>query len=292
MKATANVVRRRRARRAAELKKRSGRNHRQGLFIIAGIVVALVLLAGTTAALAVGVYIYYARDLPNPDDIVKAHQQFETTLLYDRTGKTVLYQVLDPSGGDRQSVALGDIPLDLRNATIVSEDRSFYQNPGFDVRGMLRALSLAVQGQSIQGASTITQQLVKNVLLAPEGRAPNTPDRKIREIILSAEIARRYGKDQILEWYLNNNFYGNLAYGVATAAKVYFGKRVQDLTLGEAAMLAAIPQNPELNPIDAPIAARQRQAVVLDSMVESGYLTVDQATEAKSQVIQIQPNTE
>src|SRR5258708_3473316 len=91
---------------------------------------------------------------------------------------------------------------------------------------------------------------------------------------------------------MKKNFWGNLAYGVATASKVYFGKQVQDLTLGEAAMLAAVPQNPELNPIDAPIAARQRQAVVLDAMVAGGYITADQSTEAKSQVIQIQPNTE
>ncbi|HRE46884.1 MAG TPA: transglycosylase domain-containing protein, partial [Aggregatilineales bacterium] len=110
--------------------------------------------------------------------------------------------------------------------------------------------------------------------------------------ILATEISRLYSKNQILEWYLNTNFYGNLAYGVGTAAQVYFGKRVQDLTLGEAAMLAAIPQNPQLNPIDDWIAARQRQAVVLDSMVAQGYITEATATAAKSEIIILRPTTE
>jgi len=292
LKQTANVVRRRRQRRVVQVRERSRRNIRT--FVLAAIllILALISLVGVSSVLAVGVYVYYARDLPNPDEIVKARQQFETTLIYDRTGKTVLYQVLDPSGGDRQSAALGDIPSGLVNATIAIEDKSFYDNPGFDIRGIARSVWITLQGGTVQGGSTITQQLVKNVLLAPEGRASPTLERKIREIILASEIARRYSKEQILEWYLNNNFYGNLAYGVATASKVYFGKPLKELTLGEAAMLAAIPQNPQLNPIDNPVAARQRQAVVLDSMVDLGLITHQQASDAASQIIQIEPNTE
>jgi membrane peptidoglycan carboxypeptidase len=261
------------------------------LFAIFIVLFALVATVGTVSA-AVGVYAYYARDLPNPDEIVKARQQFETTLIYDRTGQTVLYQVLDPSGGDRQSVAIQDIPKSLINATVAIEDKSFYENPGFDVRGIIRAVWITLQGGNVQGGSTITQQLVKNILIAPESRTSVTVDRKIKEIILASEISRRYSKDQILEWYLNNNFYGNLAYGIDTAAKVYFGKSARELTLGEAAMLAAIPQNPQLNPIDNPTAARQRQAVVLDSMLALGMITPDESTEAKSQVIVVQPITE
>ncbi len=252
----------------------------------------MVLLLSAGVAAAVGIYIYYARDLPNPDDIVKARQQFETTLIYDRTGKTILYQVLDPSGGDRQSIPLSGIPDNLIKATIAIEDKSFYENPGFDIRGIIRSVWVTLQGGTVQGASTITQQLIKNILFPPDQRTAITADRKIKEIILASEIARRYGKDQILEWYLNNNFYGNLAYGVDTASKVYFGKPVGALTLGEAAMLAAIPQNPQLNPLDNPQAARQRQVVVLDSMVALDFITREQADAAASQPIVIQPVTE
>jgi membrane peptidoglycan carboxypeptidase len=285
------VIRRRRARRQGQAAARlQGLASLVGLGLTLGIVGGLLVVIGG-GALVISVYLRYARELPPPAQITQVRDQFETTLIYDRAGQTVLYQVLDPSG-DRQSVPLSQIPRDLINATIAIEDKSFYSNPGFDLRGITRAVWIALQDGPIQGASTITQQLVKNTLIAPEERTAVTQDRKIKEIILAAEISRLYSKDQILEWYLNTNFYGNLAYGVNTAAQVYFGKRVQELTLGEAAMLAAIPQNPQLNPIDDPQAARQRQAVVLESMVSAGYITSQQATEAASQTIVIQPPTE
>ncbi|CAG1007852.1 penicillin-binding protein 1A [Anaerolineae bacterium] len=285
------TIRRRRQRRLHQRQMRQrGLISAMLILTLFGVVGVVILIGGGIGAL-VGVYTYYAKDLPPPNEIVQIRQQFETTQVYDRTGKTVIYQVLDPAG-DRQYVPLGELPRDLINATVAIEDKSFYTNPGFDLRGISRAFFTALQGGQIQGASTITQQLVKNTLIAPEERTAITQDRKIKEIILSLEISRLYSKDQILEWYLNTNFYGNLAYGVGTAAQVYFGKRAQDLNLGEAAMLAAIPQNPQLNPIDDWIAARQRQAVVLDSMVSAGYLTTDEAEAAKSQVIIIRPPTE
>src|SRR5712692_6030957 len=286
-----NLIRRRRQRRVVQVAQ-GARRARLAITVAAALLpVVLLAFVGVGSAFAVGVYVYYARALPLPEEIVKARQQFETTLIYDRAGKTVLYQVVDPSG-DRQSVSLSDIPKDFINATIAIEDKSFYENPGFDVRGIIRSVWVTLQGGNVQGGSTITQQLVKNVLLAPQDRIALTFDRKIKEIILAGEISRRYSKDQILELYLNNNFYGNLAYGVDTASKVYFGKAVRDLSLGEAAMLAAIPQNPLLNPIDNPTAARQRQAVVLSSMVALGSITPAQATQAEAQPIVIQPITE
>ncbi|MEP7287108.1 MAG: transglycosylase domain-containing protein [Chloroflexota bacterium] len=291
--ATVNaIIKRRRERRLVQQKNGTRRTVRLIAIFGSLLILGVVLMATVGTALAVGIYVYYARQLPDPDTIVKTHQQFETTLIYDRSGQTVLYQVLDPSGGDRQSVALTDIPPDLINSTIAIEDKTYYENPGFDVRGILRSVWVTLQGGQVQGGSTITQQLVKNVLLSAKDRLLITPDRKIKEIILASEVSRRYSKNQILEWYLNNNFYGNLAYGVDTAAKVYFGKSVHDLTLGETAMLAAIPQNPQLNPLDNPTAARQRQAVVLDSMVSLGFITPDQSIQAKSQPIVIQPITE
>lgn len=285
------TVRKRRARR----KNLSAAQRRGALGVLAlllgGSLAMLALAAIGAVAAFFGVYNFYARDLPPPSEIVKASEQFETTLLYDRTGQTVLYQVLDPSG-DRQYVPLDQIAPVLIEATIAIEDRSFYENPGFDLRGILRAIWLALQGDVVQGGSTITQQLVKNTLIPPEERAQLSQARKIKEIILAAEISRLYSKNQILEWYLNTNFYGNLAYGVGTAARVYFGKTARDLTLGEAAMLAAIPQNPQLNPLDAPMAARQRQIVVLESMVAAGFITPEQAEQAAAQPIITQPLTE
>ncbi len=289
--AAAMIARRRRGRRhAARQRQQRGLIGLGGLAVGLGVALAVLIGVGGVAAFT-GLYTFYARDLPPPVEIARVREQFETTLIYDRTGQHVLYQVLDPAG-DRQTVPLSEIPPVLIQATVASEDRSFFTNPGFDLRGIVRAIVTVLSGGQVQGGSTITQQLVKNTLIAPEERATLTQERKIKEIILAAEISRLYSKEQILEWYLNTNFYGNLAYGVGTAARVYFGKRVQDLSLGEAAMLAAIPQNPALNPIDAPLESRLRQTVVLNSMVAAGYISQAEATAAASEPILVQPSAE
>jgi len=247
--------------------------------------VALIIAFST----AIVLYFYVARDLPSADGIVKARQQFQTTLIYDRSGQTVLYQVIDPTKGDRQWSPIEDIPADLLHATVAIEDKTFFNNAGFDMRGIARAIFVTLSGGNLQGGSTITQQVVKNTLIAPDQRTLPSLQRKLKEIILAAEISRRYSKAEILELYVNTNFYGNLAYGIDAASKVYFDKPVHNLTLGEAALLAAIPQNPQLNPLDNWQAARSRQVVVLNSMAELGYITADQAREAASQPIVIAP---
>ena len=259
------------------------------LIVVAVVVVIVMSGLGTIA----GVYAYYAKDLPDPKKIESEQETFETTKLYDRTGQHLLYEIFDPHRGDRTIVPLDQMPSDLRQATISLEDKSFYENPGIDIRGITRAFFSNLQGGDVQGGSSITQQLVKRVLIPPEERYQQLYSRKIKEIIMALEISRRYagkeGKDQILEWYLNNIFYGNLAYGVEAAARVYFNKHVQDLNLAESAMLAAIPQFPSLNPIDAPAEAKKRQELVLDSMVSNGYLAPEQAEQAKNQ--NLRPNT-
>ena len=139
-------------------------------------------------------------------------------------------------------------------ATVAIEDKTFWDNQGFDLRGIARAVVATLRGGAQQGGSGITQQVVKNVVLPPEERAgaKRTTSVKIKEVLLSTEITRRYEKEQVLEWYLNTNFYGNLAYGIEAAAKIYFGKSAKDLDLAEAAMLAPIPQSPKKNPFDRP----------------------------------------
>jgi membrane peptidoglycan carboxypeptidase len=250
----------------------------RGLLIVAmslAGVVFLTLVTGVGAA--VSVYAFYAQQLPEPGAITVVEENFETTRIYDRTGEVLLYEVIDPLGGDRSWAELQDIPADLRNATIAIEDKTFYENPGYDAEGIARAVWNNLTGGSVQGGSSITQQLVKQVLIDPEKRAEVSYERKFQELILSIRISNEYSKDQILEWYLNTNFYGNLAYGVEAAALVYFDKPARELNLAEAAMLAAIPQSPALNPIDNLPLAKERQLLVLDQMVAQGFITQRQA---------------
>jgi membrane peptidoglycan carboxypeptidase len=237
----------------------------------------------------VSAYAYYAQELPDPGAITIVEENFETTKIYDRTGQYLLYEVIDPLGGDRTWVELSDIPLTLQQATVAIEDKTFYQNPGYDMEGIARAVWNNFTGGSVQGGSSITQQLVKNVLIDPSERTTLTVDRKMKELILAIRISNEYSKEQILEWYLNTNPYGNLAYGVEAASQVYFGKPVNELTLAEAAMLAAIPQSPALNPIDNYLLAKERQKIVLTRMVEQGYISQEQADMAYAAELEIRP---
>ena len=296
MSTVLNVLRHRRRRR-----ERARTGVQRPLRWLSGI--ALVIVVGLTAgaailgALAADVYASYVTDLPAPEELEVAfsstenNEFFQTTQIFDRDGPAgghLLYEVIDPRGGDRQWLAIEQIPPAVRQATVSIEDQTFYQNPGYDLEGILRAFVSNLQGGPIQGGSTITQQLVKNVLLEPDERAEQSYSRKIREVILAGEITRRYSKDQILEWYLNTNFYGNLAYGIDAAALVYFNKHATELDLAEAAMLAAIPQFPRLNPIDAPEDAARRQRLVLSRMLDEGYITAAEAEAAAAEPVAVQ----
>lgn len=204
-----------------------------------------------------------------------------STILYDRYGR-VLYEIMDPHVGRQQPLALADIPLYLQQATIATEDASFYSNPGVDVRGILRAVWINLRGgEVLAGGSTITQQLARNLLLTPQERSQRTLLRKLRESILAYRLARAYSKERILELYLNQTCYGNMAYGVEAAAHIYFGKSARELDLAECALLAGLPQAPSAyNPLIDPQAARDRQAVVLALMVKHGYIGAEQAKAA------------
>ena len=243
------------------------------------------LLAGAGSVAAV--YANFAKDLPDPNEIVTAQEDFETTKIYDRTGQVVLMEVIDPRRGDRTLLPLDQIPEDFRNAVIALEDKTFHSNPGINLQGMARAFIQNLQGQRIQGGSSITMQLIKNILIPEEERYKKSYARKIKEAILAVEISRLYSKDQILEWYLNTNYYGNWAIGVEAAAQVYFGKHASELTLAESAMLAPIPQSPALNPIDAPEQAKKRQQIALDRLVEEGYITRTEAEAAYAEKLDV-----
>jgi penicillin-binding protein 1C len=259
---------------------------------VGGVLVALIVLSVVLTILAgvgttVGVYAYYAKDLPDPNEIVTRQETFETTKIYDRTGKVLLMEVIDPRRGDRTLLPLEQIPEALSNATIALEDKTFYSNIGIDPLGIARAFLQNLQGNRVQGGSSITVQLVKNILIPEEERYQLSYARKIKEAIMAMEISRLYSKGQILEWYLNTNYYGNWAIGVEAAAQVYFGKHAQELTLAECAMLAPIVQYPAMNPIDNPDEAKKRQGIALDRLVAEGYITQTEADGAFAEPLQI-----
>jgi penicillin-binding protein 1C len=235
----------------------------RGLIAALFIAVALVLIA---AAFIIYTYYSIASTLPSVEDLQAHASQFETTRIYDRNGR-VLYELNDPNAGRRTYVPLDKISPDVVAATIATEDQNFYSHPGFDPTAIVRAFwQNANQGGIVSGASTITQQLARALLLSPEERTEQSYMRKVREAILAAEITRRYSKDDILELYLNEAYYGNLAYGIEAAAETYFQTTADQLTFAQAAFLAGLPQSPAIYDIhtnrDATL-IRMRQVLVL-----------------------------
>ena len=235
-------------------------------------------------------YFYVARQLPSPEELERRSFRFASSQIYDREGG-LLWELMDPHGGRRTWVPLQRISRYAIAATIATEDRFFYTNVGVDPIAVIRALYYALsEGEVVSGGSTITQQLVRNVLLSPEERAQKTLGRKLREAVLAIEVARRYPKDKILEIYLNQIYYGNLAYGIEAAAQTYFGKSAAELNLAEAALLAGLSQAPATyDPIIYPERAKKRQQIVLGLMVEAGYVTPAQALAAYQQYLEYTP---
>ncbi len=218
-----------------------------------------------------------AFNLPSPDKIVR-HTGFSTKIM-DRNGQ-VLYDVY--SNQDRTPIDIKDVPAYLKEATISIEDKNFYKHQGFDPVGILRGfLSIFREGRAA-GGSTLTQQLVKNVLLTSD----RSLVRKAKEFVLAVQIEKKYSKDQILQMYLNEVPYGGTAWGVGAAAQTYFGKKVSDLNLVESAFLAGLPQSPSVySPYSGtPKAYVQRTYDVLRRMREDGYITHDQEVAADAQV--------
>jgi 1A family penicillin-binding protein len=237
-------------------------------FLIPVLVVIVASLFGLARWLLV--------DLPNVDTIDQ-NLNSPSIRITDRFGRT-LYEVLGDQTGRHAVVPLADIPESLKQATIATEDSSFYQNPGIDLRGIIRSAWINLRGgETIAGGSTITQQVVRNLLMTSHERSERTLRRKLREAILAWQITRRYSKEQILGLYLNQTYYGGLAYGVEAAAQTYFGKPVSDLDLAESALLAGLPQAPgEYNPFTHPEAARKRQQIVLSLMEAAGEISDEQ----------------
>ncbi|MXZ19579.1 MAG: penicillin-binding protein, partial [Caldilineaceae bacterium SB0665_bin_25] len=204
---------------------------------------------------------------------------FQTTFLYDRNGRLLAELIGE---GRREWASLDRISPYLINATIATEDATFFTNPGVDpVRIAGAALQNVEQGEIVSGASTITMQLARNLFLGSDERYDQTFDRKIAEVGLASELTRTYAKEEILELYLNLLNYGHLAYGPQAAARTYFGKPAAELNLAEATLIAGIPQSPARFDLFAdPESAKERQRTVLSLMVRHGFLTLDEANAA------------
>ena len=214
-------------------------------------VIVLLLFLAVLGAVIAGVFLVFqyftiAATLPNVDDIQGHASQFETTRFYDRNDE-LIYEMIDPNAGRRTYTKLENISPYVVAATLAIEDKEFYNHPGFDIFALARAMiTNYTSGEVVSGASTITQQLARTLFFTPEERVEVSYRRKAKEIILSSEITRRYSKDEILELYLNEINYGNMAYGIQAAAETYFNKNAKDLTLAESAFLAGLPQAPSV----------------------------------------------
>ena len=254
---------------------RRGKGHflyRLGLLSFLGVVGLFVLLFVIMPIFAIG--------LPSPDKVSEVSGV--SSKIYDRNG-VLLYDIYENE--KRTPVKFEDIPPYLKQATIAVEDKNFYKHSGFDPIGMARAVvNIAFRGK-LQGGSTLTQQLVKNVLLTSERTLP----RKIKEFVLAVQIERKYSKDEILTMYLNNAPYGGATRGVESAAETYFGKSAKDLSLVESAVLAGLPQSPSrYSPYSTtPDAYVGRTKTVLKRMKDDRYVTKEQEEEALKQLTEV-----
>ncbi|MCL4359682.1 penicillin-binding protein, partial [Patescibacteria group bacterium] len=238
--------------------------------------VLFFLIAGGT--LFVGLlFAWYSRDLPRPDKVNRTEGL--STVILDRNG-VPLYDIYQDQ--NRLPVQWADIPVYLREATVAVEDKNFYHHQGLSMTGIIRALISTVVFRDVQGGSTLTQQLVKTVLLTNERTLP----RKIKEAILAIQIERKYTKDEILRMYLNEVPYGGTAVGVESASEYYFGKPVKTLDLTQSAFLAGLPQAPSIySPYEsADKAYFGRTEHVLSRMTEDGYITQAQETAARKEL--------
>jgi len=255
-----------------------------GLF---GLFVALPLLA----MLGATIYFYTraVHDLPTPSATFARDSSSGVTELYDRSGSTLLYQVRDPLGDQRTVISLDSLPPYVLAATLQTEDPDFLTVTRFNPLVLFLRMWDHILFETLPPDPSLTGRLVRNVILPQTERVSN--DDRLRELILVAEINRRYAPLEILEWHLNTDYYGNEAYGIEAAAQIYLGKSAVELTLDEAALLAAIPTAPQYNPFDNRVAAQGRQQDVLRGLFNNGQITRADYDAAVGTVTAVRPSS-
>ncbi|MBU2545313.1 PBP1A family penicillin-binding protein [Patescibacteria group bacterium] len=255
--------------------KKEGRKRRITVYILFSLLILFIL----TILSGIGVFIYYAKDLPRPEKFTE-RSFIESTKIYDRTGEVLLYELYGET--KREIIPLSEMSNNIKNAVIATEDARFYSHHGIDFFGILRAFKLNLNsGRPTYGGSTISQQLIRSTFLTLE----KSIARKVKELILTLEMERRYSKDQILEWYLNQVPMGINLYGVQSSSKTYFNKPASELTIAEAAILVASIKAPSYyspfgNHLDE---LYGRKDYVIDRMAQENFITEEQAEEAKRQ---------
>jgi penicillin-binding protein 1C len=244
-----------------------------------------LILPGLLLGFLLAVWFYLFRDLPHIDALSE-HLNQPSVRIVDRNER-LLYEIIPSEGGRHAVISLASIPQCMKDATIAVEDSNFYSNPGVDIEGILRAIWINLQGgETLAGGSTITQQVARNLLLTDElsGRSLR---RKIREAVLAWQMSRQLSKDEVLALYLNQTYYGGLAYGIEAASQTFLGKPAAQLSLPECALLAGLPQSPGIyNPFTNPDKARERQLVVLGLMEKDGFITAEERTLAEEVKLQ------
>lgn len=239
------------------------------------IILSSLLIATGVFASTNMLYAQVFQNLANPEELVLKDPRV-TTRIVDRNGE-VLFRLYEDE--NRTLIPLSAMPLSIIQATIAIEDKDFYNHHGFSIRGITRALktNFSKNSQSVQGGSTLTQQLVKNRLLTPE----KSYSRKLKELILAIMVEDRFSKEEILEMYLNQVAYGGTTYGIEEASMQYFGKHAKQLTLAESALIAGLTKAPSVySPFANPEMAKDRQKEVLRRMVEDGYISQKTADKA------------
>jgi len=240
-----------------------------------------------------GIFVIYAKDLPDPNRLSSKGNESGTKLL-DKNDKVIFELYGDKN---RVLIQLNQVPENVIKATLATEDAEFYRHGGFSIRGMARAVRNTITGQGLQGGSTITQQVVKNSLLSQE----RTVDRKIKELILSLQIESKYSKDDILQMYFNETPYGGQNYGIYAASKAYFAKDPSELSLSESAYLAGLPQRPSYySPFSSnKEAGIERRNFVLNLMRNNGwvdkngnrlFISEEEYTQALNEKIEFKPS--
>lgn len=255
-------------------KKRSPQNtagtHLKRVFV-GFLIVFLVMVVGVGCG-------FLTASMNTKPDLINDIRPPASSQIYDINGNEIANV---HSTENRMPVKLAQIPRELQNAFVAVEDNRFYDHMGVDLRGIARAMWANLRGRTVsEGGSTITQQLAKNAYLTQD----RTLKRKVQEVFLALQLERQYTKQEILEMYLNQIYFGQGAYGVQAAAKTYFGKNVEDLTLSECAMLAGIPKSPNYySPSSNYNAAKEREGVVLDQMEKYGYISHSEAEKARAE---------
>lgn len=237
-----------------------------------------VVLFSLGVTLFIALYFYYEPNLPRAEQLRSTQLQLPIQV-YSKENQLIA----EFGQFRRRPVTIEEVPKDMINAFIAIEDARFREHKGVDLRGIARAVFTALKNRSVsQGASTITMQLARNLFLTSE----KTADRKLREMFLAFKIEKEFSKEEILELYLNKIFLGNRAYGVGSAAEVYYGKKLADLTLAQTAMIAGLPKAPSrYNPIRQPKRAKIRRDYILQRMYEQQYISQAQYQEAISESV-------